>query len=204
MVRAFILLACCCTLLAGTDGASVPASDSNAALEHALQEFQSETETLGIRQNSVDAESNQSVIKPAWHGRIFENLRNDALDAVPHEIRQRGQDKSLLQRNQFGFNISGPVIIPHLVKQRNNTFFSLSYEGVRERIARTYLRTVPTLAERSGDFSKTVEQAGNPLLIYDAGTTRLNPNYDSSQVVSPANLQYLRDPFPGNRIPAYR
>jgi hypothetical protein len=191
-------------LLAATDDATVPASHSDDALEHALREFKSETEALGIRQISLSESAQPGGTKPAWHGRIFENFRNDALDAVPHEIRQRGQDKSLLQRNQFGFNVSGPVIVPHLISARNNTYFSLSYEGVRERIARTYLRTVPTLAERTGDFSNTVEQAGNPLLIFDPATTRLNPDYDPSQAVSLNNLQYLRDPFPGNRMPVSR
>src|SRR5690348_8700889 len=202
-MRALLLLTYSCVLLAATNEASAP-SKPDADLEHALQEFQSETAALGIRPLSGDLELKPRGVKPAWHGRIFENFRNDALDAIPHEIRQSGRNKALLHRNQFGFNVSGPVIIPHLWTARNNTFFSLSYEGVRERIARTYLRTVPTLGERAGDFSQTVEQAGNPLLIYDPAATHANSNYDPSQVVSATNLQYRRDPFPGNRIPSYR
>jgi hypothetical protein len=204
MVRAFLLLTCSFVLLAAPNEASAPLSEHEAALEHALEEFRSETAALGIRPVAGEEQVKRHGAKPAWHGRLFENFRNDALDAVPHEITQGGQNKALLQRNQFGFNVSGPAIIPHLLTQRNNTFFSLSYEGVRERIARTYLRTVPTLGERTGDFSQTVEQAGNPLPIYDPETTSLNPNYDPSQAVSLNNLQYLRDPFAGNRIPSYR
>ena len=204
MARALLLLTYSCVLLAATNEVSTPASKPDAALEHALQEFKSETAALGIRPLSGDLALTPRGAKPSWHGRIFENFRNDALDAIPHEIRQGGQNKGLLQRNQFGFNVSGPVIIPHLWTARNNTFFSLSYEGVREHIARTYLRTVPTLGERGGDFSQTVEQAGNPLPVYDPAATRVNSNYDPSQVVSATNLQYLRDPFPGNRIPTYR
>src|SRR6185312_14947478 len=204
MVRAFLLLTFSCVLLAATNEADVPALEPETALEHALQEFKTETAELGIRPINGDSGFTPHRMKPAWHGRLFENFRNDALDAVPHEITQNGQNKALLQRNQFGFNVSGPAVIPHILTQRSNTFFSLSYEGVRERIARTYLRTAPTLGERTGDFSQTVDQAGERLPIYDPATTRLNPNYDPGQVVSLNNLQYLRDPFVGNHIPSYR
>jgi hypothetical protein len=136
-------------------------------------------------------------------GRLFENFRNDFLDATPHELRQRGSNKNLLRRNQFGFNIGGPVLIPKLYTRRS-TFFSVSYEGVRERISRSYLRTVPIGPERFGDFSQTVDAAGQPLPIYDPSSTRLNPGFDPSQPVSTDNLEYIRDPFPRNAIPPSR
>ena len=142
--------------------------------------------------------------KLLWHGRVYENFRNDALDAVPHQVTQNGGNKSMLRRNQFGFNVAGPLLLPHLIRDPNNTFFMVSYEGVRERISRASLHTIPTLLERSGDFSQTVDQAGLPLPIYDPATTAPNPAYDPNQPVSPTNLQYLRSPFPGNRIPASR
>jgi hypothetical protein len=203
-VRLFVLLVCPWVLVAAMNEKSTAAPKPDTALERALQEFKTETDAMGIRPGSIRSEAKANARKLAWHGRVFENFRNDVLDAVPHEVTQRGGDKSLLQRNQFGFNVSGPVVIPHVIKPQSNTFFSLSYEGVRERIARTYLRTVPTVSERAGDFSQTVDQAGNGLPIYDQATTRVNPNYDPAQVVSAANLQYLRDPFPENRIPVNR
>jgi len=139
-----------------------------------------------------------------WHGRVYENFRNDVLDAIPHEVKQNGQNISPLRRNQFGFSVSGPVLIPHLITNPKNTFFMLSYEGVRERISRASLHTVPTTLERRGDFSETVDQAGNPLPIYDPATTTPNPAFDPSLPVSLSNLQYLRSPFPENRIPPER
>ncbi len=60
--------------------------------------------------------------------------------------------KGLLRRNQYGFNVGGPFFIPGLTHGKSNTYFSLSYEGVHERIARTSLRTIPTMAERTGDY----------------------------------------------------
>ena len=142
--------------------------------------------------------------KMLWHGRIYENFRNDILDAIPHEVRQNGESVSPLRRNQFGFNVAGPVLIPHLLKNPKNTFFALSYEGVRELIFHASLHTIPTAAQRTGDFSQTVDPAGNLLPIYDPATTSLNPAYDPRQPVSTSNLQYLRSTFPGNVIPAER
>jgi hypothetical protein len=168
----------------------------------AIEEFKVQTRNLGLRADSPPKAGRHSPLRD-WHGRLFENFRNDALDAVPHEIRQNGGDKGLLRRSQFGFNVAGPVILPHLAATRN-TYFSLSYEGVREDIARSYLQTIPTMAQRTGDYSDVVDDAGDVLPIYDPASTSVNPNYDATQPVSTGNLQYLRDPFPGNVIPASR
>ncbi len=173
-------------------------------MDRALQEFKVQTAEMGARGDSPKAHRNRGAAGRAWHGRLFENFRNDFLDAVPHEIVQRGGDKSVLRRNQFGFNVTGPLEIPKLFAGRPGTFFSFSYEGVRERISRTTLRTIPIVPEWTGDFSTTVDQAGNLLPIYDPSTTQLNPAYDPSQPVSTDNLQYSREQFPGNRIPLSR
>ncbi|MFM2124667.1 MAG: hypothetical protein RL328_1118, partial [Acidobacteriota bacterium] len=58
--------------------------------------------------------------------------------------------------------------------------------------------------ERTGDWSKSVDSNGAPLPIYDPLTTATNPLYNSSQIISTANLQYLRQTFPGNIIPIAR
>ena len=173
-------------------------------LTHAAEEFKVLSRTLGLRADSPRTAGRGAAAGPQFHGRVFENFRNDFLDAVPHEIVQRGENKNLLRRNQFGFNLSGPVVIPRLYNGARRTFFSLNYEGVRERIARSYLRTVPIEAERTGDYRQVVDYSGNPQEIYDPSTTRPNPNYNSSQAVTTENLQYLRDPVPGSVIPQSR
>jgi hypothetical protein len=173
-------------------------------IQRAIDEFKIQTANLGLRSGSpVKSAPRQSLLRD-WHGRLYENFRNDFMDAVPHEIRQLGGDKGLLRRNQFGFNVAGPFFIPGRTHGRSGTYLSLSYEGVRERIARTHLTTIPTVPERTGDYSHVVDPAGNLLPIYDPATTRPNGAFDPTQPVSPTNLQYLRDPFPGNVIPANR
>jgi hypothetical protein len=196
------LLCCAATLAAEEDQARKPREQRE--MDRAVQEFKTQTAAMGARADSPKAQQKRTGAGQPWHGRFFENFRNDFLDAVPHEIVQRGGTKSVLRRNQFGFNVTGPLEIPRLLGARPGTFFSFSYEGVRERISRTTLRTVPIVPERTGDFSTTVDQAGNLLPVFDPGSTRLNPNYNASQPVSPENLQYARDQFPGNRIPLSR
>ena len=177
-----------------------PASD----VQKAAEEFKVLTRDMGLREDSPKTAAKGQSRKNSFHGRLFENFRNDILDAVPHEIAQRGGTKNLLRRNQFGFNISGPVIVPKVYNGGRSTFFSLSFEGVRERIGRSYLRTVPILSERTGDYSGVVDSAGAPLQVFDPSTVRLNPSFNASQPVSVDNLQYVKDAFPGNRIPESR
>ncbi|MGD1103572.1 MAG: hypothetical protein ABSA59_16095 [Terriglobia bacterium] len=188
-----------CALEGGTTS-----SKQTSPLSQAADEFKVLTRDLGMRPESPPRAQERHGSKMRWHGRIYENFRNDVLDAIPHEVKQNGESVSPLRRNQFGFNISGPVLFPHLITNPNNTFFMLSYEGVRERIFRATLLTVPTTQQRRGDFSQTVDSAGQILPIYDPAQTAPNPAYDPTQAVSTSNLQYLRAQFPGNVIPTYR
>ena len=55
--------------------------------------------------------------------------------------------------NQFGGTIGGPVVIPHLFNGRNKLFFFYAYEGYRGNSPNTVITSVPTAAERQGDFS---------------------------------------------------
>ncbi len=85
------------------------------------------------------------------HGTVYEFVRNDRLDA--RNFFSRPDDPApALRRNQFGFSLGGPIA-------RNSTFFFADYEGLREDRAVTRTTNVPTLAERSGDFSSSPGQA---------------------------------------------
>ena len=194
-------------------GAQVCVSDTGVAedkesppstLSQAAEEFKILTRNSGMRPESPPQGPQHHGRKMLWHGRLYENFRNDVLDAIPHQVRQNGESVSPLRRNQFGFNVAGPVLVPHLITNPKNTFFMLSYEGVRERIFRANLLTVATAGERLGDFSKTVDPSGNILPLYDPELTSPNPDYDPTQAVSATNLQYLRTQFPDNVIPPSR
>ena len=135
---------------------------------------------------------------------VYEYIRNNAFDAVPHEVVQNGGERNVLRRNQFGFSVSGPVYVPKLYDGRRSTFFTFSYEGTRQKVGQSRLSTIPTGLQQSGDFSDLVNKAGAPVTIYDPDSTRLNPAFDSSRNVTLANLEHVRDAFPEQQGPPSR
>jgi hypothetical protein len=76
------------------------------------------------------------------HGDVYDFLRNDAVDA--RNFFSTSTD--LLKQNQFGGTLGGPL-------RRDKTFLFGFYEGFRNRQGETQLTTVPTAAERQGNFS---------------------------------------------------
>jgi hypothetical protein len=121
-----------------------------------------------------------------WHGTLFEFLRDERFDAK-NFFALPTAPKAPLDRHQFGAALSGPII-------KNKTFFFVDYAGIREDRGQVFVNTVPTEATRRGDFSDYRDRNGNLILIYDPLTSRPNPN----------GTGVIRDPFPGNVIPANR
>src|ERR1700675_4331135 len=79
----------------------------------------------------------------AYHGALWEFLRNDAMDASDfstHTVQP-------LKQNQFGGTFGGPIV-------RDRSFFFAYYEGFRNRQGETVPATVPSLLQRTGDFSE--------------------------------------------------
>ena len=82
--------------------------------------------------------------------------------------------------------------IPGLYNGTDKTFFMYNWEQIRSEVPFPQVYTVPTALERAGNFSQTLTAGGRPITVYDPLTTRL------------VNGQDVRDPFPGNIIPASR
>lgn len=80
----------------------------------------------------------------ALHGSLFEFLRNDNLDARNFFDLKKPEFK----RNQFGFSLGGPIA-------KDRTFFFGSYEGLREQLGMTVIRTVPDVEARNGVVAGT-------------------------------------------------
>jgi len=95
-----------------------------------------------------------------FHGSAYEFLRNDAFDAPGYFAATTNgvKHKPELRYNVYGGTIGGPIL-------RDRTFFFFGFEGSRQLTGSTVTLTVPTLLERTGDFS----QAG--VKIYDPSTT---------------------------------
>lgn len=126
------------------------------------------------------------------HGQLFELNQISALNA--HGYRKINRNR--LTHNEFGGNIGGPIVLPKLYNGRNKTFFFVDAEGIRQRSALSETFNVPLPAWKTGDFSTLVSSngLGTPITIYDPLTTRFDPVTNS----------YVRDPFPGNKIPDAR
>ncbi|MFC5865087.1 TonB-dependent receptor domain-containing protein [Acidicapsa dinghuensis] len=106
-----------------------------------------------------------------FHGSLFEFLRNSVLDANTYFANQSGTSLPSFKRSQFGGSVTGPVVLPKLYNGKDKTFFLFSYEGLRQGTESELTTTVPTALQRAGDFSQTLNAAGNPVLIYDPETT---------------------------------
>lgn len=115
------------------------------------------------------------------HGMAYFTLNNSALDAQPFALSGADLPQPSYAQSRFGIVLGGPLIIPKLFKDPS-TFFSLNYFGTRAKNPSASFATVPTEAERSGDFSQVVQAAG-PVQIFDPRTG---------------------SPFPGSVIPATR
>lgn len=85
--------------------------------------------------------------------------------------------------------------MPKIFNGKDRTFFFANYEGQRRKAAGNVFHTVPTDLERMGDFSQTKTASGVTRLVYDPATMRPDPNRPGF---------FLRDAFPGNRIPMNR
>jgi hypothetical protein len=89
--------------------------------------------------------------------------------------------------------------------RKDKTFFFFSTEDYKDETRSTNPSvSVPTFLQKQGDFSQTLDGQGRLVTIYDPLTTRPNPAFDPTKAVSLTNPQYLRDPFPGNKIPQNR
>ena len=155
----------------------------------AIREFQIQTGTYtaelgGAGTGQINVVTKSGTFKT--RGSVYEYVRNSKFDSPeftnPDELPP-------FKQNQFGGTLGGPV--------GKGFFFFGGYEGLRTTQHMSNIMFVPDMAVRSGDFTGYAP-------IYDPLTNRANPGFNPALPVSPANPQFIRDQFPGNRIPANR
>ena len=130
------------------------------------------------------------------HFGLFEYFRNPALNANSWGNNRNGVKRpSCCSFNQYGFNVGGPVVIPHLYDGHNKTFLFWSHQFTKNSSIQVPTATVPIQEWRDGNFSNLRQAnpgAGNPLIvIYDPLT------FSGGTLGS-------RTAFPGNIIPQNR
>jgi len=92
---------------------------------------------------------------------------------------------------RYSAGVGGPVYIPRVYDGRNRTFWMFGYQSHERRRPVATVHTVPTEAQRGGDFSALLRLGAN-YQIYDPFSTRA------------AGARFQRDPLPGNIVPANR
>jgi hypothetical protein len=172
--------------------------------QDAIQEFKVQSATYGadygFSANQVNIVSKSGGNQ--YHGSAFEFLRNDFMNAIPHQSVSNTSNKATEWRdNQFGYVLSGPASIPKLYNAQNKTFFLANYEGRRAILGGHTSGAAPTAAELGGDFSAI---AANSALFPLAGTPAcIAISGSGTQNCTPVDpLTGL--PFPGNKIPSSR
>ncbi|MBV8807138.1 MAG: TonB-dependent receptor [Acidobacteriaceae bacterium] len=197
------------------DGASTYRSENGSSFDEAapsveaLSEFRVETSTMpaeyGRTTGGIEIFSTKSGTN-SFHGTAYEIFRNEDLDANNWYNNYQGLPRPLDRQNDYGGVFSGPVWIPKLYNGKNKTFFMFSWEQYRQNQGGTSTTTVPTIAEKSGDFTSSLDTSrllgtnpcdGSPVYfgeIFDPSTTRTVNG-------TPCRTSYLSE-FGKNAIPS--
>ncbi len=95
-----------------------------------------------------------------FHGDAYYFLRNEKFNARNFFDETNGAP--LYRRNDFGLTLGGPLFIPHVYNtKKEKTFFFISDEYRTEKTPYEFNQGVPSVAERSGNFSDVCPAAGS-------------------------------------------
>jgi hypothetical protein len=137
-----------------------------------------------------DWQAAQSTTNAAYYGRINQAL---AEGRTADAERYRAERKVPPGRHHnYAGVLGGPVLVPKLFNGKNKVFFFFSYNGfndVKVEEPTAVNRTVPTEAQRRGDFSDLLRIDPVRYQIYDPRTAHV------------VNGRVVRDPFPNNQVP---
>ncbi len=132
----------------------------------------------------------QSTTNAAYYGRINQAIADGRLDDANRFRAERKVPPG--HHNNYAGVAGGPVWVPKLFNGTDKVFFFFSYNGfkdVKVEEPTAVNRTVPTEAQRRGDFSELLRIDPVRYQIYDPRTARL------------VNGRVVRDPFPNNQVP---
>jgi hypothetical protein len=159
----------------------------------AVQEFKVVTASFDAQEGHTAGAKVNVMLKGGTnnlHGTLYEFVRNDKLSANDFFLNRGGKPRDALRYNRYGGSVGGPVWLPKLYDGRDKTFFFFAYEGLKDVFPEPAQYTVPTEAERRGDFSALLPLG---ITIYDPLTAR---RLDSGRIE--------RSPFLNNIIPPDR
>lgn len=139
------------------------------------------------------------------HGAAYEYGQISAIDANTYINDMQNKPITVTHYNQYGVEASGPVLIPHVYNGHNKLFWLFAWEGLKDSQPNTNIATVPTAAERTGDFSALLPlgcpngyQNGDTAICADG---KANPYqlYNPYSAVE-EHGKIIRQPLPGNNL----
>jgi hypothetical protein len=163
----------------------------------AVQEFKVMTSTYDAQYGHTGGGAINISLKSgtnSFHGSGYEYLKRAQFNAATFSDNAHGNPSPASGLDQYGFTIGGPVHIPKVYRGRDKTFFFFAWEKYHEdqEYPSEKVASVPTQAQRQGDFSATRDNAGRLITIYDPLSGRFE------------GTRWVRTAFAGNRVPADR
>jgi len=122
-----------------------------------------------------------------FHGGLFENNENTVFNS--NDIFALSKPKIIM--NDFGGTLGGPVKIPHLINGSDNTFFFISFEGLRLPRETPIVLSVPSMAMRSGNLTSYLAAQGVAGIYQPDGVTPIDPANVPVSAISAKLLQVL-------------
>src|SRR5947208_16374004 len=161
-----------------------------------VAEFKVQTATFDVSTGSTEGGVVNVSLKSganSFHGSAFFGKETAVLDANSFFANAARTPRANLNLSNPGGTFSGPVVLPKIYNGKNKTFFLFGYNWVKSvasgGTAGGIVATVPTAAERTGDFSSLLK-LGTTYQIYDP----------FSRTPAAGGL-FQNQPLPGNIIP---
>ncbi len=157
----------------------------------AIQEFKVQTNTYDAQYGRTGGGTVNTTLKAGgkdWHGDVFDYWRNRIFDANTFQNNAGGQPRGFHNQHQFGGVVGGPV-------RKNKDFIFFSQESWREVVPFPLIQSTPPLNIRDGQHFTDYG-----VKVFDPLTTRPCAAADAC----PSGVQYVRNQFAGNMIPASR
>ncbi len=200
-------------LIDGMDGTNIVGQGANQQNQpgmDAIQEWTVQTSNYAAEFGQAGSAVMNVTMKSGgndYHGSAYEYFQNDILNAGQPFTVQSGNPtehvRPTVRRNDYGFTLGGPVIIPKVYDGHQKTFFFFNWEQFRQsQNVLSSALSVPTDAYRMGDFSAALTAAGNR----NIGTDPLGRDIIANTIYDPLSRHFapsgeaVTDPFPGNRI----
>jgi len=120
------------------------------------------------------------------HGMLYASDDSGALDAKSYSLTGLATPKASYNVPRFGAFLGGPLNIPKIFNGGNKTFFFAGWNGNRGSTPYDAFSTVPTLAERSGDFSAATYKNGSPVQIFNPKTGQQFQSNGQLNVIDPS------------------